>query len=143
MNPFDAKASLMSVFHPNYRAVHRDAAKLMGMRELACFKGEGGEIERRPEKPCLVEGLREGKPFEEEWAPTRATGPGHDLDMDVSRLESLWRGKTSDAHAEATVIATAAVALRQAGRATSMSDADSLATQLWADRRRDGLADGA
>jgi anthranilate phosphoribosyltransferase len=86
MNPFDAKASLISVFHPNYRAVHRDAATLMGMSELACFKGEGGEIERRPEKPCLVEGLRRGLAFEEEWAPTMAAGPGHDLEMDVSRL---------------------------------------------------------
>lgn len=140
MNPFDAKASLMSVFHPNYRAVHRDAAKLMGMNELACFKGEGGEIERRPEKPCLVEGLRGGTPFEEEWPPMLASGPGHDLEMDATRLANLWRGETADSYAETTVVATAAVALRQLGRAGSMQEAEALAGQLWADRRRDGLA---
>lgn len=140
MNPFDARASLMSVFHPNYRAVHRDAAQLMGMKELACFKGEGGEVERRPEKPCLVEGLRKGMAFEEEWAPTMATSPGHDLDMDAARLSGLWRGDLSDPHAEATVVATAAVSLRQIGRAGSMQDAEDLAGQLWAGRRRDGLA---
>jgi anthranilate phosphoribosyltransferase len=140
INPFDAKASLMSVFHPNYRAVHRDAARLMGMRELACFKGEGGEIERRPEKPCLVEGLRDGTAFEEEWAPMLATGPGHDLEMDAARLAALWRGEVSDSYAEATVVATAAVALRQVGRAGTMSEAESLAGQLWAGRQRGGLA---
>jgi anthranilate phosphoribosyltransferase len=134
MNPFDAKVSLISVFHPNYRPVHRDAAKLMGMNELACFKGEGGEIERRPEKPCLVQGLRRGEAFEEEWPATMASGPGHDLDMDVARLLGLWRGETADAYAEATIVATAAVALRQLGRAESMADAQALAGQLWIDR---------
>jgi anthranilate phosphoribosyltransferase len=136
MNPFDAKVSLMSVFHPNYRSVHRDAAKLMGMTELACFKGEGGEIERRPEKPCLVEGLRRGEAFEEEWGPILRAGPGHDLEMDGNRLRHLWQGEISDSYAEATVIATAAVALRQVGRAETMDDAQSLAEQLWACRRR-------
>jgi anthranilate phosphoribosyltransferase len=136
MNPFDAKASLMSVFHPNYRPVHRDAAKLMGMTELACFKGEGGEVERRPEKPCLVQGLRRGEAFEEEWLPTQPAGPGHDLVMDASRLQGLWRGDAVDPYAEATIVATAAVALRQVERAGSMSDAQSLAGQLWANRRR-------
>ncbi len=140
MNPFDAKVSLMSVFHPNYRAVHRDAAELMGMRELACFKGEGGEVERRPEKPCLVEGLRQGVAFEEEWPPTLTSGSGHDLDMDAGRLARLWRGEVADAYAEATVVATAAVALRQVGRAGSPQEAEALAGRLWAGRRRDGLA---
>jgi anthranilate phosphoribosyltransferase len=137
LNPFDAKASLASVFHPNYRAVHRDAAKLMGMTELACFKGEGGEVERRPEKPCLVEGLRQGAAFEEEWLPTMAAGAVRDLEMDAHRLVRLWRGDVADAYAEATVIATAAVGLRLVGRAGSMADAETLAAELWAGRRRD------
>ncbi|PKU22864.1 glycosyl transferase family protein [Telmatospirillum siberiense] len=139
MNPFDARVSLMSVFHPNYRAVHRDAAKLMDMRELACFKGEGGEIERRPEKPCLVEGLRGGEPFEEEWSPTLTAGAAHDLEMDPARLAALWRGEASDPYAEATVRATTAVALRQLGRAGTMGEAEALAVELWNRRRRKGF----
>lgn len=140
MNPFNAGVSLMSVFHPNYRTVHRDAARLMGMRELACFKGEGGEIERRPEKPCLVEGLRGGEPFEEEWAPMLATGVAHDLAMDAGKLASLWRGDAIDPYAETTVLATAAVALRQLGRAGTMGEAEALAAELWNRRRRQTIA---
>lgn len=140
INPFKAQASLMSVFHPNYRVVHRDAARLMGMTDLACFKGEGGEVERRPEKPCVVEGLRNGAAFEEEWAPTMAAGTGRDLDMDAGRLVQLWRGEAEDAHAEATIIGTAAIALRTARRAGSIPEAEALARRLWAQRRRDALA---
>lgn len=136
LNPFDARVSLMSVFHPNYRAVHRDAATLMGMTELACFKGEGGEIERRPEKPCLVEGLRGGEPFEEEWAPTVSGSVPHDLEMDAGRLVGLWRGTAEDPYARATVQATAAVALRQLGRAENMQAAETLAARMWRERRR-------
>ncbi|MDR3436123.1 glycosyl transferase family protein [Telmatospirillum sp.] len=139
LNPLDAKISLMSVFHPNYRKVHRDAATLMGMTELACFKGEGGEVERRPEKPCLVEGLRGGEVFEEEWAPTRPAGPARDLDMDARRLAALWREDLRDAYAEATIAATAAIALRQLGRAASIAEAETLATRLWDERQRDAL----
>ncbi len=139
LNPFQAAHSLMSVFHPNYRSIHRDAAKLMGQDSLACFKGDGGEVERRPEKPCLVEGLRAGQPFEEEWPALLAAGPGHDLDLDADRLASLWRGEREDGYGEATVTATAAVALRQVGRAATMADAESLARRLWLERCRDGL----
>jgi anthranilate phosphoribosyltransferase len=139
LNPFNARVSLMSVFHPNYRPVHRDAAKLMGFGELACFKGEGGEIERRPEKPCLVEGLRQGAAFEEEWAPLLPAGPGTDAEMDVGRLSALWRGRAEDAYAETTIAATAAVALRQLGRAQSMTEAEALAQSLWRQRRKASL----
>ncbi|HEY9162961.1 MAG TPA: glycosyl transferase family protein, partial [Magnetovibrio sp.] len=51
INPFDAAHELQTVFHPNYRDVHRDTAKLLGQKHMAVFKGEGGEAERRPHKP--------------------------------------------------------------------------------------------
>lgn len=138
LNPFDARGSLMSVFHPNYRAVHQGAARLLGQRLMGCFKGEGGEIERRPEKPCLVEGLREGISFSIEWparldrAPEREAAPGGDL----LRLAALWRGEATDAYAEATIAATAAVALHLLGRAANPDEADAMAEALWRDRDR-------
>jgi anthranilate phosphoribosyltransferase len=140
MNPFDAKASLMSVFHPNYRAVHRDASLLMGMTRIACFKGDGGEIERRPEKPCVVQGLLDGVAFEEEWPPLLAAGPGLEQVMDPTRLGELWRGEVTDSYAETTIAATAAIALRLLGRADSPAQAETLAKRLWSERRRDYLA---
>jgi anthranilate phosphoribosyltransferase len=136
LNPFDARTSLISVFHPNYRAIHRDAARLMGVRNLACFKGEGGEAERRPEKPCLVEGLRDGAAFSEEWPARPPAGPRADLGMEPRLLPALWKGELHDPHAEATVIATAALALRQLGRAEGMDQALELAARQWHGRRR-------
>jgi anthranilate phosphoribosyltransferase len=106
LNPFDAPTSLVSVFHPNYRAVHRDAAKLLGQKNLACFKGDGGEIERRVEKPCQVEGLRDGEPFEEEWPALIETSPA------------------------------AAIALKTSGRAQTIDEAQHLARQAWITRPR-------
>lgn len=140
LNPLNARTSLMSVFHPNYRGVHRDAAALMGMSDMVCFKGEGGEIERRPEKPCEIEGLRGGVPFNEEWAPLTSAMPGSDIPISPVTLLRLWRGELEDVHAAATVIATAAVALRMVGRAPTPAAAEALARQLWTERRRDVLA---
>ena len=65
---------------------------------------------------------------------------GRSLDMDVARLGVLWRGEESDAYAEATIAATAAVALRLLGRAGSFTEADRLARMWWTERPRDGLA---
>lgn len=139
LNPFDAGALLISVFHPNYRAVHRDAAKLLGMQNLACFKGDGGEIERRPDKPCLVEGFQAGTGFSEEWPPLLPGAPQGVGDMDPAFLSALWRGDRADAFAEATITGTAAVALRLLGRAATIDDANRLARRLWEARRRDRL----
>jgi anthranilate phosphoribosyltransferase len=135
LNPFDAPTSLVSVFHPNYRAVHRDAAKLLGQKNLACFKGDGGEIERRVEKPCQVEGLRDGEPFEEEWPALIETSPA-ESDLDPAYLAALWRGESEDPVAEAIVTGTAAIALKTSGRAQTIDEAQHLARQAWITRPR-------
>ncbi|HVI50903.1 MAG TPA: glycosyl transferase family protein [Candidatus Sulfotelmatobacter sp.] len=140
LNPFDAKAALMSVFHPNYRGVHRDASLLMGLSTIACFKGDGGEIERRPEKPCVVEGLQNGQPFEEEWPPLVDSSPGAESSLEPNRLAALWRGETSDAHAEMVVVSTAAIALRLSAKAASPAEAVALAQSWWDNRPKQGIA---
>jgi anthranilate phosphoribosyltransferase len=135
LNPFDAPTSLISVFHPNYRAVHRDAARLLGQKNLACFKGDGGEVERRVEKPCDVEGLRDGEPFDEEWPALLDASPA-ESDLDPAYLAALWRGETDDPVAETIVIGTAAIALKTCGRAKSIEEAQHLAGEAWGVRPR-------
>ena len=134
VNPFQAKASLLSVFHPNYRPVHCAAAALMGQTDLACFKGEGGEVERRPEKPCLVEGLSAGTPFAEEWPALLAGAPARDAPLDPERLAALWDGRERDDYARATVVATTAIALRLLGRAADQDQALEMAGAFWDNR---------
>lgn len=141
LNPFNAKAALMSVFHPNYRGVHRDASALMGLQTIACFKGDGGEIERRPDKPCLVEGLMDGRPFEEEWPPLADGAPAAETaTLEPEKLAALWRGEISDLHSELVVISTAAIALRLAGRAASPAEAVALARSWWDGRPKQSIA---
>ena len=137
LNPLNARASLMSVFHPNYRAIHRDAALLMGQERMACFKGEGGEIERRPEKPCVLEGAIDGIPFEEEWPPLPIEAPATNLGMDPTQMGALWHGDLPDPYAETVIFATAAIALRLIGKAETPAEADALARKMWNERPRD------
>ena len=139
INPFDAKLTMISVFHPNYRPVHRDAAMLMGMGDVACFKGDGGEVERRPEKPCVIEGVSGGAAYEEEW-PALIETIDAELPLEPEFLAALWRGESHHPVAETIVTATAALVLRHLGRADNPTEADELARHLWMGRRRDSLA---
>ncbi len=68
LNPFAAPAMLQAVFHPGYMNIHQGAALLLGQPHMAVFRGEGGEIEMRPNKPCEVLTVHEGAMAEERWS---------------------------------------------------------------------------
>ena len=144
INPFDAPYSIQSIFHPNYREIHRDVCLRLGQPHMAVFKGEGGEIERRPEKPVEVQHLHQGTKSDEDWpvvaGVARTVG---EESMDLSRLKALWRAQTNDPYAEAVVIGTAAIALRLMGRAGSPAEAESEARRLWAARPAEILSRSA
>ena len=132
INPFDAPYSIQSIFHPNYREIHREVSRLLGQRDMSVFKGEGGEVERRPTKSVVVQSLRAGAGVDEEWAALMSEAPpAADEVMDLARLSALWQGRLDDAHALATVTGTAAVVLRLLGRAGSPAEADALARRMW------------
>ena len=132
LNPFGAPCQVIGVAHPPYRALHRDAARQLGQREVAIFKGEGGEAERRPEKPCEVMSIG----GEETWPamtedPRTIVGEG----VEAARLVAVWRRAMHDPIAEASVVGTAAIALKAAGRAATQDEAMALAGEMWAARR--------
>jgi anthranilate phosphoribosyltransferase len=135
INPLSAPCLLQGIFHPNYMATHRDGAALLGESDMIVFRGEGGEIERRPSKPCETLGLRAGEAFEERWPPIM-DDPRQlpDESMDVSRLLGLWRGEIADAYAEAAVTGTMALALRSMGLAPDQQAAQKLAESFWRGR---------
>jgi anthranilate phosphoribosyltransferase len=140
LNPFDASCSLQGVFHPGYLTTHRDAALLLGQRYMAALRGEGGEFERRPAKPCEVLYVAEGACFEERWPPLMdEPRQAPDESMRIDRMTSLWRGETSDAYGEDAVIGTLAIALRAMGVAADMDKAKAQAAHLWAQRDRGRL----
>lgn len=132
LNPFDAPCQIVGVAHPPYRDAHQKAAAILGQPHLAVFKGEGGEAERRPEKPADVLTIRGGDLGSETWAPMAATTTvRHDDALDVARLKALWEGASDDAEGRDVVIATTAVALKLLGRADTQEQAEALAAALW------------
>ena len=136
INPFAAPCSLQAVFHPGYRDVHRKAAQLLGQPHMVVFKGEGGEVERRPEKPAVVQSLHHGEMSDEDWPITLHENVAKDPVMDLRRLPSVWRGEEDSPYAAAAIVGTVAIALRLMGRADNPEAARSAAETLWNARNR-------
>jgi anthranilate phosphoribosyltransferase len=135
INPFAAPCLLQGIFHPNYMATHRDAALLLGEPNMVVFRGEGGEIERRPGKPCETLGVADGVAVEERWPPLMEE-PRQlpDESMEVTRLLAVWRGEAEEPYAEAAITGTLAIALRAMGLAPDIKMAQSRAETLWRGR---------
>jgi len=135
VNPFSAAHEIQTVFHPNYRDVHRDTANLLGQKHMAVFKGEGGEVERRPQKPVVVQSLHDGILSEEEWPALLAEDSVKvDEAMDLKRLKTVWSGQEDGTYATAAITGTVAIVLRLIGRATSPDDAITQAQKMWDSR---------
>jgi anthranilate phosphoribosyltransferase len=144
VNPFSAPCMLQGVFHPGYMAIHRGAGVLLGQPRLAVFRGEGGEIERRPSKPTDVLMAVDGRLEDERWPPMidePRQAPAES--MDLSRLPALWRGDVEDEYGEAAVVGTLAIALRTLGVAADAASAEAQARTLWSARERNRLAAAA
>ncbi|MDH5489735.1 MAG: glycosyl transferase family protein [Rhodospirillaceae bacterium] len=140
LNPFNAPNEMQTVFHPNYQDVHRDTAELLGQKNMAVFKGEGGEAERRPHKPVVVQMLLDGKRTEEQWPPMLEDHDYEkDEDMDLSHLGAVWNGTLDNDYATGAIIGTAAIVLRLMGRANDPDSAIKMASEMWESRNRDKL----
>jgi anthranilate phosphoribosyltransferase len=144
LNPFGAPAMLQGVFHPAYLRVHRDAGLILGQPRLAVFRGDGGEIERRPTKPCDVMMTIDGERLDERWPPMiDEPRQAAEESLDLSRIAGLWRGVVADPYGEAAVVGTLAIALRTLGSAENACDAAARARTLWNARERNGLSAAA
>lgn len=144
LNIFNAPAQILSVTHPAYMSVHQEAAHLLGQPHMAVFKGDGGEAERRPQKPCEVLTVHNGICATEDWPAllTSSVQP-KETELDLSRLAAVWRGEEDDAYARLSVIGTAAVALKLMGHAASVDEAQTRAASLWENRTRERLPGAA
>ena len=135
INPFSAPYEIHTVFHPNYRDIHLETSLMLGQKNMAVFKGEGGEAERRPHKPVLVQSLHNGKKVQEEWAPMidDLTGPKDEI-MDLGRLKAVWTGDSDEKYATQAIIGTIAIVLRLMQRSESINNALADAKIMWKDR---------
>ncbi len=123
LNPGRAAASVQGVFHPSYRLLQADAARLMGWQGLSVIKGGGGEFERYPAKAIAAFGLRDGTP----WETTLPAQIDEARRLSDTAALPLDR-QTATAFDVETVLGTAELALDTLGR-TQPRD---LASELWA-----------
>ncbi len=121
LNPFSATASIQGIFHPG--------------PHVAVIKGEGGEIERNPDVPCLVQSVHQAQLFDEQWPALFSKRHRKPDTLDPQQLADLWQGAFADEYAEATIIGTTAITLKLMGLASSQSDAENKAKTWWENRR--------
>lgn len=139
LNPLAAPYSIQSVFHPAYALNHQQAAVDLGQEHASVFKGEGGEIERRPEAASKVYSVHAGVMSEETW-PKLVEGRQEQAEqLDVELLRAVWRGTARDEYAELAVLGTLAIGLRLLQRAESPDDALRMAGEYWAQRNKSRL----
>jgi len=136
LNPFSATASIQGIFHPGYRSTHQEAAVILNDLHIAVIKGEGGEIERNPDVPCLVQSVHHQQRIDEQWPALFSKRHRKPDTLNPQQLADLWQGTLSDEYAEATIIGTAAISLKLIGQASSQSDAEQQAKTLWNNRNR-------
>ena len=140
MNPFKAPVVLQGIFHPTFMPKHQMASKLLNQPHSAVFRGEGGEIECRPNKAFEVLTCHDGELGAEAW-PRLASDSRQEVDeeLDLSRLEAVWTGAASDDYAAAAIVGTLAVALKTMNKADTVDAALKLADDMWQARDKDNF----
>ncbi len=139
LNPFGASASLQAAFHPGYVPIHRDAALALGDARVWSFRGDGGENERRPEKPIDIAAAEDGVARDFTLPPLYDGPAEQEGPPRVEALVQAWRGQ-GDARAEAAIVGTMALALGLMGAAPDAALAEARA--LWAARDREHFLEG-
>lgn len=134
LNPLAADHSLQSVFHPAYSDTHQQAAVLLGETGTAVFKGEAGEVERKPDADTLVKFTRQGLREEQQWPRIQAQRQPRLESLPIDTLLRVWRGDIQDDYGELAVISTMAISLVLMGKADGRDDAHTLARELWSQR---------
>ena len=139
LNPLRAGASIQSVFHPAYAALHQEADRLLGQASSGVFRGDSGEVEIRPQADTRLSLLQGGEP-QELVIPRERPGridavpsPG------VTALRALWRGTGADAYGESATLATTAAALLVLRGDRDFQSARDEATRLWQTRNSELL----
>lgn len=136
LNPLSATLLMQGIFHPGYAEIHQKAAQLLGQPQAVVFKGEGGEIERDPDKYAIVNGVNNGELYTEEWPPIFDKVIRHlkEESLDLDLFKAVWDGEAQHEYGEAAVISTTAIAIKSLGIVDSQQAAMEKATLWWAER---------
>jgi anthranilate phosphoribosyltransferase len=136
LNPFQAPHQLQGVFHPPYKPLHLDTVQHLGQPNSMIFKGGGGEVQRNPMKPVLVDALVAGEAVIQEWPALtdQSVYKWREENLDPQQLVRMWRGELDLPVPELAIIGTVAFALKQLHPALSIDQAEEQARDLWEGR---------
>ena len=141
LNPFDAPNVLQGIFHRGFMETHQVAAQILGFDSVAVFRGEGGEVERRPNKETEVGTVNLGKLGQEFWPQILDQSfQAADEDMDINLLAQVWRGDAENEYGVAAVMGTLAIALRLVDPSMNQEAANEQAMIFWQKRNRGRIA---
>lgn len=138
LNPFNAETMMQGIFHRGFIEIHAEAARAMNQPRMAVFRGEGGEIERRPNKPTpVMTTLGTDAPVLETWPQILPNGhqPPDEV-MDKTRLFDVWHDRSTDKFALTSIIGTLAVTLKTMGKTDTMDAAMQMSETMWQQRNR-------
>jgi len=140
INPLNARASIQSVFHPAYAALHQETDILMGQHRALVFKGDSGEVEIKPQADTrlylLANGERQELRLERSQSERVSSVAGK---LSILPLQELWRGNSQDDYGLDATLATAAAALLLLEPEQTIASARQQAGELWQQRDRSRL----
>ncbi len=141
LNPFNAPAMMQGIFHRGFMEIHTSAAQLLKQPKMAVFRGEGGEIERRPNKPTKTHYTKGKNELEPEIWPAIVNEPfqAADEEMNIANLIRLYRGEIENEYGIASVTGTLAIALKLLGKTNNIALAQQLANDMWNKRNKNYL----
>ncbi|MEH6517945.1 MAG: glycosyl transferase family protein [Halioglobus sp.] len=139
VNPLRCASSIQSIFHPAYGRLHQEADELLAQPRSIVFKGDGGEVEIKPQADTRLMVLEKSS-FQEVILPrafdNRVTG---EAALSTDPLRQLWRGDQSNTYGLEATLATATVGLLALKPDLSLVQARAQAEDLWQNRNRNAL----
>jgi len=133
LNPAGARTTLQGMFHPSYKALHHETARLLGDDRNVVLKGDSGEFEVRPDSDSTIAVLAPEHSESVEFPrvlqkrAVRPDAPSMDALLDT------WYGRTEPEYGLAAIMQTMALVLMVTD-GLSLDAARKKATAIWKHR---------
>ncbi|MCF8466916.1 MAG: glycosyl transferase family protein [Sneathiella sp.] len=133
LNPFRASYQLQGVFHPPYKSLHLETIKTLKQPNSVIFKGGGGEVQRNPMKPALVDAIVGGRMEAQEWPAMtdQSVYKWREEDLAPEQLIKMWQGKLDLPVPELAITGTLAFALKMVTPDLGYDAAETRAREIW------------
>lgn len=139
IDPLHARLVASSIFHPAYGPLHQSVMQQLGIANGLTFKGDGGEIEIRPDANTTIYRIHAHQPCDTVCPRVFADKHADDETLDVQQLLDHWHGKHHHDYGQAAVIQTMAVMLLGLQAASTLDECIAKAHALWSQRQTSAL----